>query len=108
MNGKSMRVTVQRTGGFTAIPLTKTVDVAAMPPNKATQLRQMVEAADFFNLPSTIPSTPQPDRFVYQISVEQEGKRHSVTVGETAMPPNMKPLVDLIMKTAYQTERPKL
>jgi hypothetical protein len=105
---KSMRISIQRTGGFTAIPLTKTVDVAAMPPNEATELQQMVEAADFFNLPSTIPSTPQPDRFVYQISVEQEGKQHSVTVGETAMPPGMKPLVDLLMKSAHQTERPKL
>lgn len=96
-----MHITIQRTGGFTAIPVTKTVDVAAMPPNEATQLRQMVEGADFFNLPSAITSTPQPDRFTYQISVEQDGKRHSVTVGETAMPPGIKPLVDFLMKSAH-------
>ncbi|MGZ8161552.1 MAG: protealysin inhibitor emfourin [Methylobacter sp.] len=96
-----MHITIQRTGGFTAIPVTKTVDVAAMPPNEATQLRQMVEGADFFNLPSTIASTPQPDRFTYQISVEQDGKRHSVTFGETAMPPGIKPLVDFLMKSAH-------
>ncbi|MGZ8164046.1 MAG: protealysin inhibitor emfourin, partial [Methylobacter sp.] len=45
--------------------------------------------------------TPQPDRFTYQISVEQDGKRHSVTVGETAMPPGIKPLVDFLMKSAH-------
>lgn len=101
MEEKSMRITVQRTGGFTAIPITKTVDVTAMPTNEATQLRQMVEAADFFDLPAEIPSTSQPDRFVYQISVEQEGKRHSVTVGETAMGPDMKSLVDLLMKSGH-------
>ncbi|WP_174625860.1 protealysin inhibitor emfourin [Candidatus Methylobacter favarea] len=82
-----MYITLPRSGGFNATPMIKTVDVSAMLPNEAIQLRRIMEGADFFNLPSPITSPPQPDRFTYQISVEQDGKRHSVTVGETAMPP---------------------
>ena len=92
-----MQVTVERTGGFTGIPLTKTVDSATLSHQEAVRLHQMMDAADFFELPSTIPSTPQPDRFQYRITVEQEGKQHSVTVGEAAVPVNLKPLLNWLM-----------
>lgn len=95
--GKTMHITVERTGGFTGIPLTKMLDSGTLSPQEAAGLQQMMESADFFKLPSTIPSTPQPDRFQYRITVEQEGRRHSVTVGETAIPAGMKPLLNWLM-----------
>ena len=79
IEGKTMLVTVERTGGFTGIPLTKKVDSATLSQQETARLHHMMTAASFFELPSTIPSTPQPDRFQYQITVEQEGKQHSVT-----------------------------
>jgi hypothetical protein len=100
--GKAMHITVERSGGFTGIPLTKILDSASLPPQEATNLQQMMTAADFFALPSTIPSTPQPDRFQYRITVEQEGRRHSVTVGETAVPAGMKPLLNWLMTQPAQ------
>ena len=103
--GKTMQVTVERTGGFTGIPLTKTVDTATLSQQEAIRLHQMMAAADFFKLPSTIPSIPQPDRFQYQITVEQEGKLHSVAIGEAAVPANLKTLLDWVMA---QPAQPKL
>jgi hypothetical protein len=102
IEGKSMQVKVERTGGFTGIPLTKTIDSATLSQQEATRLHQLMAAADFFKLPSTIPFTPQPDRFQYQIIVEQEGKQHSVTVGETAVPAKLKPLLNWLMAQPVQ------
>ncbi len=102
IEGKAMQVTVKRTGGFTGIPLTKTVDSATLPQQEAVLLHQMMAAADFFKLPSTIPFTPQPDRFQYQITVEQEGKQHSVMFGETAVPASLKPLLNWLMAQPAQ------
>jgi hypothetical protein len=97
-----MHLIVERTGGFTGIPLTKTIDSASLSQQEAASLHQMMVAAGFFELPATIPSTPHPDRFQYQITVEQEGKRHSVTVGETAVPSNLKPLLNWLMTQPAQ------
>lgn len=101
-----MRVTIQRTGGFTGIPMTKSIDSAAMSLDEANQLRQMVDAADFFELPSVIPFTSQPDRFQFQIIVDQDGKKHSVSCSETAIPPRLKPLLTWLMESARQAGKP--
>lgn len=95
-----MRVTIQRTGGFTGIPMTKSIDSVAMSSDEANLLSQMVDAADFFQLPSVIPFTPQPDRFQYQVIIEQEGKKHRVTCSETAIPPKLKSLLTWLMESA--------
>jgi hypothetical protein len=97
IEGKTMRIIVERTGGFTGIPLTKTVDSATLSQQEAASLHQMMAVASFFELPATITSTPQPDRFQYRITVEQESKQHSVTVGEAAVPANLKPLLGWLM-----------
>jgi hypothetical protein len=98
-----MHVTVERTGGFTGIPLTKIIDTASLPQQEAARLYQMVAAANFFELPLTIPSPQQPDRFHYQISVEHEGKKHSVMVGEAALPANLKLLLNWLMSQPTPT-----
>jgi len=103
LKGKTMHVTIKRTGGFTGIPLTKIIDSANLPQQEAVRLYQMMAAADFFELPPTIPSPPQPDRFHYQISVEQKGKKHSVTVGEAAVPANLKLLLNWLMSQPAPT-----
>jgi hypothetical protein len=102
IEGKTMHITVERTGGFTGIPQTKIVDSASLSQQEAASLHQMMDAAGFFELPSTISSTPQPDRFQYRITVEQEGKQHSVEVGETAVPAKLKPLLNWLMAQPAQ------
>ncbi|WP_199290366.1 protealysin inhibitor emfourin [Leptolyngbya sp. FACHB-36] len=93
-----MQVSFERSGGFAGMLMTTTVDTASLPSEQSAQLRRLVDAADFFRLPATIPSGAQPDRFQYQITVEEDGRRHSVTVGEAAMPGTMRPLVEWLME----------
>lgn len=96
-----MRMTFERTGGFAGITLTKVFDTADLPENEANQLRQLVDAANFFRLPKTITSnSKQPDRFQYQLKVEDNGKQHTVEVSEQAAPGTLRPLLDWLMTAA--------
>jgi len=93
-----MRMTFERTGGFAGITMTKVFDTSTLPESEANQLRQLVNAADFFRLPATITSTtPQPDRFQYQLTVEENGKQHTVEVSEQAVPGTLRPLLEWLM-----------
>ena len=92
-----MRISFERTGGFAGMTKTKTVDTASMPTNEANQLPQLLSAANFFNLPTNITSDPTvPDRFQYTLTVEDEGKKHTITVSEAALPVTLRPLIEWV------------
>lgn len=93
-----MRMMIERTGGFAGMTTKKSVDTATLPANKASQLRQLLEAANFFRLPANIASdNSQPDRFQYQLTVEDADKQHKVNVSEQAIPGTLRPLIEWIM-----------
>jgi hypothetical protein len=97
---KAMQITLERSGGFTGIPLTITVDTATLSPDQVTQLRHFVETADFFHMPAA-PSIPaQPDRFEYEVTVQEGDRTHTVTFGEVAVPEPLRPLLNWLMETA--------
>jgi hypothetical protein len=99
-----MRMTLERTGGFAGITMTKVVDSTTLPDNEAKQLRHLVDAADFFRLPKTIKSnSPQPDRFQYELTAEDNGKKHTVEVGEQAVPGTLRPLIEWLMAAARRS-----
>jgi len=90
-----MRISFERTGGFAGISKTATIDTATLPADEAASLPTLVETADFFNLPTNIPAGPnQSDRFVYTVTVEENHRKHTVTVSESAVPENLQPLVE--------------
>ncbi|NJN87064.1 MAG: hypothetical protein HC881_13190 [Leptolyngbyaceae cyanobacterium SL_7_1] len=89
-----MQISVERSGGLMGALLTTTLDTSTLAATDAAQLRQLVEAADFFHLPATIPTAAQPDRFRYTITVRQGDRHHTVTVGESTLPSTLRPLLD--------------
>jgi hypothetical protein len=98
-----MRISFQRTGGFAGITKNKTVDTATLSPNEADVLPRLVEAADLFKLPEQITSAnPQSDRFQYKLTVEDQGKQHTVTVSESAMPGTLRPLIEWLNLAAQK------
>ena len=103
-----MRISIERSGGFAGITMRTTVDEKDVAPDEALKLRQLVEETDFFNLPGKIISrSPQPDRFQYELKLEEKGRQNTVTVSEEAMPPKLKPLVNWLMEKARQTRKGK-
>jgi hypothetical protein len=97
-----MQITVERSGGFTGMPLTSSIDTAHLPPEQATHLRHLVETADFFHLPTTLSAPAQPDRFEYEVTVQEGDRKHTVTFGEAAMPEQLRPLLIWVMAVAHQ------
>jgi hypothetical protein len=98
-----MQIEFERSGGFAGMSLKTAIDTKSLPAEEAKQLRQLVDAADFFNLPPKIaPKTPQPDRFQYQLTVRENDKQHTVEVGEQATPGTLRPLLDRLMTAARE------
>lgn len=94
-----MQISFERSGGFIGTPITITLDTATLSPDHASQLQHLVDAANFFNLPATIaPSSSQPDRFQYRVTLQDGDRLHTVTVGEAAIPSTLKPLLDWMME----------
>ncbi len=103
-----MRISFERSGGFAGIMTKTTVDEKDLPPEEARKLNQLVEEAEFFNLPGKIISrSPQPDRFQYELRLEETGRQYKVTVSEEAMPEKLKPLVNWLMEKARQMRKGK-
>lgn len=92
-----MHIIVERTGGFTGIPLSKTITDTQLSPSEASQLNALVAASHFFELPATVPADKQTDRFQYQITITRNGKQHCVNVSESQLPAPLKPLLVWLM-----------
>jgi hypothetical protein len=98
-----MRISFERTGGFAGISKKTTVDTDTLPGNEAATLPRLVEVADFFRLPEQIiSSNPGSDRFQYKLTVEDNGKQHTVTVSEAALPGTLRPLIEWLQNTAQK------
>lgn len=95
-----MHISFERRGGFTGIPVTIDVNTDTLSPDEASQLHHLVEAAGFFQLPSTLPAPAQPDRFQYTVTVQEKDHSHTITVGESAVPATLQSLLDALMDVA--------
>ena len=101
-----MRISIERSGGFAGLTMRTTVDEKEVAADEALKLRQLVEEANFFNLPGKIVSrSPQPDRFQYELRLEEKGRQYAVMVSEEVMPEKLKPLVKWLMEKARQTRK---
>ena len=103
-----MRISFERSGGFAGIAMKTAVDEKDLALDEAQKLRQLVEEADFFNSPGKIVSrSPQPDRFQYELRLEEGSRQHTVTASEEAMPAKLKPLVNWLLEKSRQTRKGK-
>ncbi len=89
-----MKIDFERSGGFTGIRLTASLDTKSMSAKEGLRLEKLVEKARFFELPEK-PSklTQGADQFFYNVTVEIAGKRHTVQTDEMAAPEALRPLL---------------
>ena len=98
-----MKAIYERTGGFAGIRLRLQVDTADLQQEDTRRFQQLVEGADFFNLPANmIPSKPPPDRFQYTVTIEDEERKHTVALSEATLPVNVRPLTDWLAKMGHR------
>ena len=90
-----MKISYRRTGGFAGMVMSFDVATDSLPPDDAKELRDLVIAANFFELPAMIESKPPGgDQFQYKLTVETAEQQHSVGVGDAAVPENLWPLIN--------------
>ena len=101
-----IRISLIRSGGFAGIPVTVNVDSDSLSEEDEQEYRVLVEAAGFFQLPESIDSPGGgADRFMYKLTVEVDGRSHSVEVSDAAVPHQLRPLLDRLTSAALRTRR---
>jgi Emfourin len=94
------KISFERTGGFMGRKVSATLDLNDLPDSQATALEGLLDKADFFELPEDLTKPPMPDAFTYTITVNKEGKQHSVRVTDATAPNDLRPLLEELSKQA--------
>lgn len=102
-----MRIEFERSGGFTGMRIHITIDTETLPSEQAKELESLVDAAGFFELPAIV-STPSSgaDRLNYRISIEAEGKKHTIETSDAVAPDSLRPLLRRLTVLARSGGRP--
>lgn len=95
-----MRVTLEQSGGFAGLMITKAIDTQDLSPSETQQLEQLVKESNFFQLTSIAEASPQPDRFGYTLSIEMNGRTHSIELSETNLPERVRSIIEWVQAHA--------
>lgn len=77
-----------------------TIDLDDLPDEQAEALEELLDEADFFELPADLTRSPMPDAFTYNITVSSDKRQHSVRCGDATIPDDLRPLLDELNKQA--------
>jgi hypothetical protein len=89
-------IIVERSGGFTAVPKVVRLERSQLTEAQASELDDLVRAADLPGLPSAIPEDGNvADSFTYRVTVRTD-TTHVVNTGSLAMPAPLRKLVDFV------------
>jgi hypothetical protein len=101
-----MKIKLERSGGFTGIPLRANIDSDSLAAEESKALQEMVKSSGFFDLPAKIPpSAAGADRFNYKITIETEGQSHTVEFSEANTPAELAPLVQKVTLLARSARK---
>jgi hypothetical protein len=102
------KIKFERTGGFAGIRIATEIEVEDLPEEQRDEILELLDDVDFEELPAK-PSgdLPVPDEFVYSIVVEAGEKQYQVVAGESALPQDLQPLIELLEKHAKRRLRKK-
>ena len=94
------KISFERTGGFMGRKVSATIDLDDLPDEQAELLGDLLDEADFFELPDDLTKPAIPDAFTYNITVFNADKQHSVRVSDATAPDDLRPLLDELSKQA--------
>ena len=77
-----------------------TVNLDDLPEEQAEALGELLDDADFFELPADLTRPAIPDAFTYNITVSSEEKQHSVRVSDATAPDDLRPLLEELSRQA--------
>jgi hypothetical protein len=94
------KIFFERSGGFMGRTVRATIDLENLSQDQAEALEEMLDEADFFELPADLTRPPMPDAFTYTITVSSEDRQHSVRVNDATAPDDLRPLLEELNKQA--------
>ena len=83
-----------RGGGLAGMVTRTELDTEALAPENAKTLREKVERAGLLEMPDTLASHGHPDELHYELTIEDEGRRHTVRLSDGTLPENVRSLLD--------------
>jgi hypothetical protein len=101
-----MQIKFERSGGFANVPLSAELDSAEMEPDRAAELKRLVDEARPFDQPSSSKSNV-PDDLHYELTIEHGGQTKTINVSDTAAPDELKSLFDFLGEEALNKLRNK-
>lgn len=98
-----MIITFIRDGGLTGEEVDLRLDLNSLSIGESQQLLQLIEDADFFNLPGNLtPSGLAADEYNYVITIDADGGlRHTVHTSESSMPASLQPLIEELSRLSF-------
>jgi hypothetical protein len=94
------KILFERTGGFMGRKVSVTIDMDDLPEDRAEALGNLLDEANFFELPADLTSPAMPDAFTYNITVFSEDEQHSVRVSDASAPDDLRPLLEELSRQA--------
>ena len=92
------RIDLARSGGLAGLTMAVSVDTDSLAPEMAGVLDAALRDADLAELAARPhPPARGADRFQYDITVERDGQRHSISFPETDVPPELQPVIDILV-----------
>jgi hypothetical protein len=100
-----MKISFERTGGFTGMRMTAVLDTELMSKEDGNNLEKMVSSSSFFDLPEVLPAHEKgADNFQYRLTLESEKQKHTVEMSGVSVPDKLRPLIDLMMKESRKAK----
>jgi hypothetical protein len=87
-------VTFKRSGGFIGKGMRFELNLNQIPIEDAQDLINLIEQAQFFDLPENMIIKFNPDEYQYTITVDAGLMAHTVRTNDSTMPASLRPLVD--------------
>lgn len=95
---KTLKIYLERSGGFIGVHKTFIVNFDSLSFDEQNILRNMINKAKFFDLPSEAPLPKRgADYFKYRLTIEENEKSHTIKTNDVIMPSDLRPLVNYII-----------
>ncbi|HKJ39349.1 MAG TPA: protealysin inhibitor emfourin [Anaerolineales bacterium] len=102
------KIKFERTGGFAGMRIAAEIKMDDLPDDQKHEIIELMDEADFDELPEKLSGKmPVPDEFVYSIVVNSREKEYQVIAGESALPNDLQPLIEILESIAKRQMRKK-
>jgi hypothetical protein len=87
--------------------VTLDLNLDKLPADQSSSLKQLLDEANFFDLPENLTSRPMPDAFTYTITVEEKTVIRTVRMSDETVPETLRPLLEDLSRLARTAHRNK-